>query len=467
VDVHAFLIRSLIGPAWAAWERSPYLRHYHRLCRRQFDDAATIRSRQWEAIRNLLRHARATVPYYRTEWDAADIDPDDLKTLDDFSRLPILTKADIRAHGSALISETYSDPRDRMRKTTSGSTGVSLEVWLDEESSQFKRACALRADEWSGWRFGEPVAMIWGNPPYLKRGWRGRLRNALLDRERYLDTLKMNEFAMSRYADDLARRPPSLIFGHAHSVYLFAEFVRRYRPGSIRPRGIVTSAMILHNWQRRVIEEAFACAVTNRYGCEEVSLIACECDRHEGLHVNADGVYVELLRDGQPAAPGEPGSVVLTDLSNRAMPIIRYQVGDVAVWGNRPCSCGRGARLLERVEGREADYVTTASGDLVSGISLTENFAVLVPGIAQLQIIQEELDRFVFRIVKGDDFSPVSRERIAELVAERFGPETRFEFEYLQAIPQEPSGKYRFCISKVASAFSPNSGRVAADTFPC
>src|SRR5262249_18305868 len=144
-------------------------------------------------------------------------------------------------------------------------------------------------------------------------------------------------------------------------------------------------AMVLHDWQRKSIEQVFDCKVTNRYGCEEVSLIACECERHEGLHVNADGVYVEIIRNGRVARPGESGSVVVTDLTNRAMPILRYQVGDVAVVSDRRCDCGRGLPLLERLEGREADYVVTPAGELISGISLTENFAVQVPGIAQLQ----------------------------------------------------------------------------------
>jgi phenylacetate-CoA ligase len=354
-----------------------------------------------------------------------------------------------------MLAEGF-DPAKLVRKTTSGSTGVSLEVFVDEPSMQWKRACTLRSDEWSGWRFGERKAMIWGNPEYLKRGWRGVLRNKVLDRERYLDTLKMDEAAMARFADDLARKPPSLIFGHAHSVYLFAEFVRRESLGPIRPKGVITSAMILHGWQRRVIEEVLACKVTNRYGCEEVSLIACECERHEGLHVNSDGVYVELMRDGKPVGPGEPGSVVVTDLTNRAMPIIRYQVGDVAVWAGKPCNCGRGMPLLQRIEGRDADYVTTSRGELVSGISLTENFAMLVPGIAQLQIIQEELDRFTFRIVQGEDFGPESLSRIAELVVERFGPQAQHDCEYVDFIPPEPSGKYRFCISDVPNCFTSN-----------
>jgi phenylacetate-CoA ligase len=118
------------------------------------------------------------------------------------------------------------------------------------------------------------------------------------------------------------------------------------------------------------------------------------------------------------------------------------------------CSDRYGDSRLGLSEGREADCVTTADGEPVFGISLTENFAMLVPGIAQLQIVQEELDRFVFRIVRDEGFGPASLDRIAALVAERFGPETRYHCEFVDRIPQEPSGKYRFCISKVPNAFA-------------
>jgi phenylacetate-CoA ligase len=121
----------------------------------------------------------------------------------------------------------------------------------------------------------------------------------------------------------------------------------------------------------------------------------------------------------------------------------------MASWSDKPCDCGRTLPLLEKIEGRVADYVVTPRGEWISGISLTENFAVLVPGIVQLQIVQESLDRFTFLIVRSDDFGPSSRDRIRELVADRFGPSVNFECEFVERIPQEASGKYRFCISKV------------------
>jgi phenylacetate-CoA ligase len=132
------------------------------------------------------------------------------------------------------------------------------------------------------------------------------------------------------------------------------------------------------------------------------------------------------------------------------MPLIRYQIGDVVVPSERLCACGRGLPLIERVEGREADYILTPGGQLISGISLTENFALHIPGTAQLQIVQESLTEFVIRIVPDDAFGDNSRKKIAALVAETFGQGVRFEIELVDAIPQEPSGKYRFCISKVA-----------------
>jgi phenylacetate-CoA ligase len=452
MDLHAFLIRHAIGPLWARWEGSPYLRHYRRLRETQYDDPQTIRTRQWDRLTVLLDHAHATVPFYHDRWGAAGIHPSQIHDEDDLRRLPVLTKADIRAAGPRLLSHEYRTSELR-RKTTSGSTGVALEIFVNESSMQWKRACTLVADEWSGWRFGERVARLWGNPEPRRRGWRGRLRNALLERASYLDTLQLTEKMLMAFARRLRRRRPSLLFGHAHSLYLFAEFLESQGLTRVRPRGIIATAMALHSWQRRVIERVFNCPVTNRYGCEEVSLIACECERHQGLHINNDSVLVEVIRDGRPARPGEAGHVVVTDLTNRAMPLIRYQVGDLAVASDRRCPCGRGLPLLERIEGREADYVVTTRGELISGISLTENFALQVPGVAQIQIVQEAVDRFLFRIVRAADFDDASLDRLEALVEERFGPDTGFACEFVDTIPQEPSGKYRFCISRVPNPF--------------
>jgi phenylacetate-CoA ligase len=455
MDWLAPVVRYVIAPAWAAWERTPYLRDYRRLLKTQFEPPEVIRGRQWDAIQSLVAHAYASTPFWRSRLREAGLTPAAVRSLDDFRRVPPLTKADLRSRQGELLSADYQNVFVHHRRT-SGSTGVPVEVLVDEPANQFRRACTLRSDEWSGWRLGERMAAIWGNAgqEYRGSGWRGYLRNALLYRATYLDSLKVDEPSMEQFALVLRRRPPSLLYGHAHSLYLIATFLQARGYTDIRPRAIISAAMVLHDWERKLIEEVFQCRVTNRYGCEEVSLIACECERHDGMHVNADGVYVEVLRpDGTPAQAGESGMIVVTDLANRAMPMIRYQIGDMGVLSNRTCPCGRGLPILEKVEGRVADYVVTPRGRLVSGISLTDHFNTLVPGVAQMQIVQEALDHFIFRIVKGPEFCAASLNRIGSLVLEHFGADVRYECEFVDRIPQEPSGKYRFCISKVSKSF--------------
>ena len=436
------LNRHFVQPLIAARRRSRHLRHYRHLSKSQFDSPDVVRARQLAMLKAQLRHAYATVPFYRRTWAAAGVHPDDVKSLDDFRHFPIVTKTDIRKHAAEMLSEAYRGANLRT-KTTSGSTGVPLVIKLDERGAQWKAGCTLRADEWSGWKLGQRVAKVWGNPEYRHSGLRGRITNHFVDRAIYLDTIGMTEGRIREFVAAVRRHRPGLVFGHAHSLYMLACVLNKSGIADIRPNGCISTAMPLHDYQRKAIETALGVPVTNRYGCEEVSLIAAECEAHRGLHVNADNVYVE-------APVGKPGPLVVTDLVNRAMPLIRYQVGDVAAGASQTCSCGRGLPLLDRIEGREADYVVTPAGTLISGISLTENFALLIAGAAQVQIVQETVHDLRIRLVPGDGFGENSRGQIEKLVRDTFGPAVRYEVELVDAIPQEPSGKYRFCISKVA-----------------
>ncbi|MEJ5359830.1 MAG: hypothetical protein WHT06_14305 [Desulfobacterales bacterium] len=446
------ICRNIIAPLWAAREKSPYLRVARELKRTEFKPADEVREIQLQKLRRIIQHAWANTKYYRETWHASGFNPEDLKSIEDLASLPILTKDDIRANKERMVAENI--PKEKLLpKKTSGSTGVSLEFFVDDESLQWKRGCTLYFDEWSGWRLGDKIAAIWGNPTH-RTNWRAVLRNVLLERYDFLDTLKMGEKEMLAFYQRQLRRKPKLLFGHAHSIYLFSNFLKKRGLKPFRPKGIISTCMVLHDFERRVIEETFGCKVFNRYGCEEVSLIACECEAHEGLHLNLNTLVVEFIKDGRPAKPGKPGAIVVTDLTNYGMPFIRYKVGDVGIPSGRNCSCGRNLPLMESLEGRVADYVITPEGNLISGISLTENFAVKLPEIKQLQIIQEKSDFLIFKVVKGEGFAADSEQKIRALALERFGPKMHYACEYVDAIPQEANGKYRFCISKVKNPFT-------------
>ena len=447
-----WILRTLVAPPWAVHERSPYLKVAARL---RDENALSIDERlhrQWLGLKGIVDHAWKETPFYRRRLGALGFEPDDLRSWDDLQKLPILTKSDIRHDLDSMVARS-SSPRSLLKKKTSGSTGVSLNFMVDDASNQWKRGVALYRDQWTGWRPGELRAMVWGNPPDT-RTVRQRLRRTLLDREFYLDTLRMDESMMHSFARRILKRNPTLLFGHAHSLYLFARFWKQGNYPVYRFKGILSTAMMLHPHERLEIESVFGPAVYDRYGCEEVSLIASECEGHRGLHTNTDSLVVEILEETSGGGEAEGGRIIVTDLTNTGMPFIRYEVGDRAETSSEDCVCGRSYPLLRRVTGRIADYLLTPDGYWVSGISLTENMATLIPGVEQVQIVQDEIDRLTIRIVPSKDYGDESRRLIGDLVSRRFGSSMRHHVDITGRIPQERSGKYRFSICRVQG--SPN-----------
>ncbi len=451
MDIFAPISRDIIAPLWAIKERSPYLRHLKYLEESQYYPLNQLYDIQWKKLKTLINHAYEHVPFYQEKFNTSGFNPNDLQSWEDLAQIPILSKDDIRRNKHDLIATNFNIEK-LMFKKTSGSTGISLEFYVDEDSLQWKRACAARHDRWAGWDLGARVAAIWGNPDHFLN-WRMRLRNVLLDRYTYLDTLKMDKQNMEEFYRAVKKKPPSIFFGHAHSLYLFARYIKENGFHLPKANGIISTAMVLHSHERELIESVFDCKVFNRYGCEEVSLIASECEMHSGLHMNLDTLIIEIIRNNKQVQNNEPGSIVVTDLTNYGMPFIRYKVGDVGVISEEKCQCGREFPLFKSIEGRTADFIVTPEGNFISGISLTENFAMKLSGISQIQIVQEKLDFLRFRIVKAEKESEDIEKGINLLFKERFGDKMSYNIEYVNSIQQEESGKYRFCISKIANDF--------------
>ena len=181
----AALNRQFLQPLMAWKAASPHLKHLRILERTQYDPLETIRDRQLRAVQEIARHAWSSVPYYRERWQTAGLHPRDLHSLEDLRHFPILTKADIRTNGDRLRSDLYRGEK-LFAKTTSGSTGVPLTVFVDAEAMAWKRACTIRSDQWSGWTLGERVARLWGHGAAERGGWKAQLMRRLAYRESYL-----------------------------------------------------------------------------------------------------------------------------------------------------------------------------------------------------------------------------------------------------------------------------------------
>jgi phenylacetate-CoA ligase len=210
--------------------------------------------------------------------------------------------------------------------------------------------------------------------------------------------------------------------------------------------------MVLTDSERHTIEKVFNSPVFNHYGCEEIGTIASECKAHEGLHVFGEGLYLEIESDNEVM----PGRMLITDLVNYAMPLIRYDIGDAAILMSGKCPCGKTLPRLKEVSGRTADFLYTPDRKPVFGISILDTFVIHIPGFKQVQIVQDAYDHLNFRIVKDNRFSEESLDQLKRNVIEIFGDRMRYDLEYVEQIELTPRGKFRFSICRIDDSKTDN-----------
>lgn len=456
------LVRGVLQPLalWRAGEgaQRKYLREFERT---QFWSPEQLRDLQWKRLRGLLDHAYRQCPFYRQRFDQAGLLPSDIRKLEDMRFLPILEKRDIQEHRDRMVALDWP-AGDLIANQTGGSTGCPLSFFLSRDRKCSRAAATIRHNRWAGWEVGDKAALIWGAPQDVPASrWRARLRNWLLERQLFLDAGHVTEERLLGFHEALKRFRPRVILAYAGAAALFARFLQARGLTPYQPRAIVTSAEVLDEANRKLLEEAFGCPVFNRYGCREISVLASECPAHDGMHTMAEGVYVEIVRDGRPAQPGELGALVVTDLLNAAMPLIRYRIGDVASWAPGKCSCGRSLPRLQQVAGRVSDFLTGTDGRLVSGLFLSIYLVGQRPSLGQVQIHQERAGQVLFKIKPGPGFQKkADLEYLERTIRHYLGPTTVVANEFVTELLPEPSGKFLFCQSSVPADFG-HSARYA------
>jgi len=427
---------------------SPQFRYWRKLEHTQYLPLDELLRTQWNRLKSLLLFVYENNAYYRDRFNEKQVTPEDIRKVKDIQRLPIITKQDIQDNMKSIITRGY-DQNKLIGFKTGGSTGKPLNIYLTDECSEMRNACARRHDRWTGWDIGDPVGAVWGNPikPIGVQKWLDRF---VLSPFIYLDTMDVNEKTVKKFAMDWEKTKPTLLFGHSHSLFLLSEYVKRMGIAEIKPKGILSTSMMLMPHERKLIEDTFAVRVTDRYGCEEVSLVASECERHHGMHLNIEHLLVEFIKeDGFEANPGEQGRIIVTDLMNKAMPFIRYQVEDFGIPSSRTCPCGRGLPLMDKVTGRVADFLIKPDGSRVAGVSLIENTLTRFEGIRQMQIIQNNQVNMLIRIVPDKNIKAIVYNQLIAYFREIFGSQISVEIESLDKIQPELSGKYRFAICNI------------------
>ena len=411
-----------------------------------------IRKLQWERLKKLLDHAYTNVPFYRRRFEEAGLHLSKINTSEDFQRMPILTRRDIQDNLDDLVATNHD--RSKLEwNATGGSTGIPIAFYVDDEFSGFQRAVKLRANSWTGFEEGQKVAIIWGADRDIPtRSWLARQRIHYVLRQRWLNSYNITEEKMEEFAKLLIRWRPRHIHGYAASLYMFASFLREYGLDRIRPIAVETSAEKLWDYQRELIEDVFKCKVFDFYGSREVPGVACECEMHRGLHVFTDNVYLELLRNGKPAEPGEDGEIIVTALTNFAMPLIRYQNGDLARASEEKCPCGRPFPLLAEIVGRSNDVLTTPNGQYVHG-AFFNHLLFGVEGVQQFQVYQKSLNNVSISIQSRAGLSDETLKTLRQKVIEHLGPGIEVSLKRVDTIPLTHTGKHRYIISEVRPKF--------------
>jgi phenylacetate-CoA ligase len=409
-----------------------------------------LQAMQLQSLRGLLADIGQHVPYYRALFQRVGFDPARVQSLADLQRLPLLSKADIRAAGDAF---RHAHAVGLARFNTGGSSGEPLVFYIGKQRVSHDVAAKWRATRWWGVDIGDRETVVWGSPIELGAQDRVRaLRDKLL-RTRLLPAFAMSETKLDGFVADIRAQRPHMLFGYPSALSHIARHARK-RGVAMNDLGIrvafVTSER-LYDDQRADIEQVFGCPVANGYGGRDAGFIAHQCPKG-GMHLTAEDIIVEIIgADGQPVPDGTSGEIVVTHLATRDFPFVRYRTGDMAIKSTERCACGRGLPMLAEIQGRSTDFVLAQDGTVMHGLALIYILRDL-QGVQGFKIVQQDLGHTRVDVVTGAGWSSASEQRIVEGFRARLGQGVQVQVNPVDAIAPERSGKYRYVISHAVAA---------------
>ena len=401
-----------------------------------------MQQRRFDAI---VAHAMACTDYYSQVLPvrrAGDVDP---------SSLPVLTKQAVRDHRDALLARDAD--RDRVRLGhTGGSTGSPLAFYFDDAKHALMLAGMKRGFMMSGWRPGQRVLYLWGAARDVSgRGVFARRGLGWLDSELALEAVEYSESQLAAWADLIDRWRPVLLYGYASALGELARYlIALRRPLRTRLIGVYSTAELLSPTQREQMQQAFACRVFNQYGCREVPNIAWEC-RDGGMHVFSDMVLLESVADDAG------GRLLVTSLSDRLMPFIRYELGDSGRLIDEPCGCGSPFPLMHMDMCRQNDLITVGDGRRIHPAF----FNGLMYGqarVRQYQWRQLARDRLQLSLVSDGPLASADLQSIGDRLRAKVGDGMCLDVRYVERIARSRSGKYRFVIGLSGQPPRPGGG---------
>jgi phenylacetate-CoA ligase len=399
---------------------------------------------QLQKLNTLLDNAWREVPFLQTYWHDHGVKPGALGDAAELAAYPVLTKELITEHYEDMIATPW---RGRtLSKTTGGSTGKPFKLAYTQASYAARTALMWRGYRWGGANLGRRTVYLWGMP----LGSSNRKLEAFhtLYNRRMLNSFSLRTDNAADYVRAINQFKPLTIVGYVAPLVTLAQWILKTGTRVYAPTGVLTGAEALQEPQRQLIEAAFQAPAFNTYGSREFGLIAAECSAKSGLHVSAEHLVAETVNDLNEPVFGQVGHLLITDLTNHAMPFVRYRIGDAATLTPQRCGCGRNLPLFSAVHGRTLDLIRTRDGRLLPG----EYFPMLFNEFAfikQYQIVQHDLDHVDVNLVaQASDAAPHLSHFEHEL-RKALGPSVQTRINFMDELPLTSSGKLRVTISHV------------------
>lgn len=391
-------------------------------------------------LESFLAKVRTQIPFYR-EYSAQF---PTVRSVDDLRAFPTLSKEQVRAAGQRLFNPILIQ-QQHYTGHTSGTTGTPLigKLTLDALRNRFAmrdnfyklHGCdpSERSLRMGGRLF---MSVTKNKPPFWIRDY---ATNQLM-----FSLYHMSDIALNSFLQPLAKYSPVFVTGYPSAIYTLARFCRQHG-FEYRPRAVFTDSETVLDYQRKEIESAWQCSIYDYYGME-VGWVAGQCERGR-YHISPLTSVVEILDDtGKVLPPGELGEIVVTDLTNPLMPLIRYRTGDAGIWSVSACNCGWNTPALDYIEGRIDDVVLLPNGRKIGRL---DHIFKTVKDIRECQIIQEAPNRFVFLVAPETSYNIATNDALMQEAHARLGHDVIIEIQLVEAVPRSKAGKFRSVISRV------------------
>lgn len=451
LDALTYAVRRVVGwpQSWLSDERrwgSGQIDCFRFLLDSQRWSADQLLVYQWQQISLLLDHAYHNTEFYRRRFDDLGAKPGDIRNFEDFRRLPVLTKDEVRAYTEELKSRQF-EQLGPVETRTGGSTGAPLFLYKSSRAEHMRVAVSWRSRQWAGVDYRARKVLIEIHHAAMKQqpGWYLDSRsNSLL-----LWAGRLDEYRLERYVSLCRRFKPQMLIGSIGFMRVFGRFLESCNEKTIRPRAVFVVGETVAPIDRENVRRQFGCELFDAYGMRENAVSASECEHHR-LHINSEFTYVEF----EPAnddSHSRRSAIIGTNLHNLAFPLIRYHTEDMGYAATGTCACGKAHPVMVIEGGRTRDFLCTREGHVFVSWHLAQ-FIDKRMGVRKMQLHQHDLDHVTVRIVRGPEFTPGDETQLLSSLNQLAGDLLQFRIEYVDEIPRTSLGKHLFVKSDLANS---------------